>query len=86
MDWAREDHTATDADRDPPPGHPDYGFPSALQSLAEAGLIFSGTELAPDNGGLIEGALAAAEAAARQVTKGQPVRLGPSQFNAASQG
>ena len=67
QDWAREPFTATAADRFPPPGHPDYGMPAALAGLAETGLIFAGTEVAPDNGGLIEGALAAAEEAARRI-------------------
>ena len=57
-DWSRDPATATDADRIPPAGHPAY------RALPPAGrLIFAGTETAPGDGGFLEGALAAAEAA-----------------------
>src|SRR6056297_3125405 len=57
-DWSTDPATATQADRTPPAGHPAY------RALPPAGrLIFAGTEAAPEDGGFLEGALAAAEAA-----------------------
>ncbi|KQB96823.1 monoamine oxidase [Loktanella sp. 1ANDIMAR09] len=68
MDWSQAPFTATAADAIPPPGHPPYTMPAALRRIWEDKLIFAVTEMAPDNGGLIEGALAAAEAAAQKIT------------------
>jgi monoamine oxidase len=57
-DWSIDGATATDADRTPPAAHPSY------QPLASTRrLIFAGTEVAPEDGGFLEGALASAEAA-----------------------
>ncbi|MGJ8621957.1 MAG: flavin monoamine oxidase family protein [Yoonia sp.] len=67
QDWSRAPFTATAADASPPPGHPAYQMPQALRQVWDDRLIFAVTELAPDNGGLIEGALAASEAAARAI-------------------
>ncbi len=67
MDWSRDPFTATAADATPPPGHPPYTMPAPLRRIWDDKLIFAVTEMAPDNGGLIEGALAAAEAAARKI-------------------
>jgi monoamine oxidase len=67
MDWAQDPFTATAADATPPPGHPPYTMPAPLRRIWNDKLIFAVTEMAPDNGGLIEGALAAAEAAARKI-------------------
>lgn len=67
IDWAEEAFTATDADHAIPNGHPAYRMPPAVKMLAEDGLVFASTELAPDNGGLIEGALASAELTSRTV-------------------
>jgi monoamine oxidase len=64
MDWSREAFTATPADAMPPAGHPAYLLPSALRQVADDRIIFACAELTTDNGGLIEGALAAAERAA----------------------
>ena len=50
--------TATPADQTPPAGHPAY---RALPPTER--LIFAGSEAAPEDGGFLEGALAAAEAA-----------------------
>ena len=66
-DWSQDPLTATPADATPPPGHPAYKMPDALQDMWNGKLIFAITEMAPDNGGLIEGALAAAETAAAQI-------------------
>lgn len=57
-DWSMDPATATKADLTPPPDHPTY---NALPPTRR--LIFSGTETSHDNGGFLEGALAAAEAA-----------------------
>lgn len=57
-DWAMDRATATAADRIPPPEHPAYG------ALPAAGrILFAGTEAAAEDGGFLEGALAAADAA-----------------------
>lgn len=59
-DWALDEFTATAADHDPPPGHPRYG---PLPDPIPGRLLLAGTEMAPTHGGLVEGALEAAEAA-----------------------
>lgn len=63
-DWAEEAQTAVAADREPLRHHPDYGRPLALQSPPEGRIFFASTELAPEMGGFLEGALAAADEAA----------------------
>lgn len=61
-DWSLEPFTAVEADgRSAPP--PRYGRPRELATTDAQGLVFAATELAPTDGGLLEGALAAAEAA-----------------------
>lgn len=57
-DWSIDPATATKADLNPPSDHPTY---NALPPTRR--LIFAGTETSFDNGGFLEGALAAAEAA-----------------------
>ena len=57
-DWSMDLATATEADLTPPSAHPTY---SALHPTRR--LIFAGTETSHDNGGFLEGALEAAEAA-----------------------
>lgn len=57
-DWSRDPATATPADRTPPQGHPTYRRLPPTNRL-----IFAGTEASPEDGGFLEGALAAAEAA-----------------------
>ncbi|KQI71559.1 monoamine oxidase [Loktanella sp. 5RATIMAR09] len=69
MDWSQAPFTATPADTTPPAGHPPYLMPELLARVWDDKLIFAVTEMAPDNGGLIEGALAAAEAAAQKITR-----------------
>jgi len=56
--WSDDVATATQADRTPPSGHPAY---SAIPPTER--LIFAGSETSPIDGGFLEGALAAAEAA-----------------------
>jgi monoamine oxidase len=68
-DWSQADFTASPADANPPAGHPPYQMPSALRQVWNDRLIFATTELTCDNGGLIEGALAASEAAADRINR-----------------
>lgn len=70
QDWSQARYTATQADASPPQGHPPYRMPPALRDVWNGQLVFAVTEMAPDNGGLIEGALAAAEAAAATILAG----------------
>jgi len=67
-DWAADPHTATAEDRAPMYAHPVYGLPPALNGLWDDTLIFGGTEVAPEFGGYIEGAFAAAEEVAARLT------------------
>lgn len=68
-DWSQAAFTASPADTTPPPGHPPYHMPAALQQVWDGKLIFAVTELTSDNGGLIEGALAASQAAADRILR-----------------
>ena len=65
-DWAHDDYTATTADS-ATTSHPQYGTPAALAALAQQGLLFASTEMAPQFGGFVEGALEAAENVLRQL-------------------
>lgn len=60
-DWAEESLTAVAADRDPLAHHPAYGRAPALAPRQDSRLVFAASELAPEMGGYLEGALAAAE-------------------------
>lgn len=60
-DWAFDRFTATEADKAPLYAHPTYGLPGALRGLWDGRLQFAGTEVAPQFGGYLEGALEAAE-------------------------
>lgn len=64
-DWAFDPHTATSLDHQPLYAHPHYGLPHSLQNLWEGALVLAGTEVAPQFGGYLEGALEAAENALR---------------------
>jgi monoamine oxidase len=66
-DWAHEAETATALDHDPPRGHPAYGMPAVLRDIRDGRLFFAATETASEMGGLMEGALAAAEHVSLQV-------------------
>ena len=61
QDWAQDPFTATVQDQTPPMHHPDYGMPSALASIWDGKLQMCSTEVAPEMGGFLEGALAVAE-------------------------
>lgn len=60
-DWAFDPQTATQADHAPLYAHPRYGLPPELTGLWQDRLLFAGTEVAPQFGGYLEGALEAAE-------------------------
>lgn len=63
MDWSREPFTATDSDRAAPASHPPYGEAALRRSWYEGRLVFAAAEAAAEHGGLVEGALLAAEVA-----------------------
>ncbi len=63
-DWSADGATATSADLKPINSHPVYG---ALTPSPR--VTFAGTETAPSDGGFLEGALEAAEAAHRQLLR-----------------
>lgn len=60
-DWARDPHTSAQADFAPLHTHPQYGLPHSMDGLWDGRLIFAGSEVAPQFGGYLEGALEAAE-------------------------
>lgn len=66
-DWAFDPFTATERDLQPLYAHPQYGLPPALKDIWGDRLIFSGTEVAPQFGGYIEGAMEAAETALARI-------------------
>ncbi len=61
-DWALDAETATEQDHAVLDHHPAYGMPGPLLGLWQNRLHFAGTEVAPTEGGYLEGALEAAEA------------------------
>ena len=68
-DWAFDPLTATALDAEPQYVHPHYGLPHSLNGLWGNRLIFSGTEVAPQFGGYLEGALESAENTLRALDK-----------------
>ena len=60
-DWAYDPYTATKADHAPLFAHPRYGMPSNVAHLWNNQLMLSGSEVAGEFGGYLEGALEAAE-------------------------
>jgi monoamine oxidase len=78
QDWATEPFTAALADETAGNGHPDYR-PIALPAPWKERIMLGGAEVAPAFGGSLEGALAAAEAAALWIGTDRhpnPVRQG----------
>lgn len=76
-DWARAPETATSFDWQPPEGHPRYHRPKELDLLSGSSLHFAGTELAPEEGGFLEGALAASEHVLANLLQGEtPFKTG----------
>ena len=72
QDWALETRTSTLQDRQALQGHPDYGKPVALRDVWSCTLHFASSEMAPEFGGYLEGALGAAEAVAERLVKATP--------------
>lgn len=68
-DWAFDPFTSTQADQAPLRAHPTYGMPQAINGLWDNRLTFAGTEVAPQFGGYVEGALEAAENALKTLGK-----------------
>lgn len=66
-DWSRDPDTASAQDADPPSSHPIYGLPSDVSHWADKRVVFAGTEVAPRDGGFLEGALEAAEIAVSRI-------------------
>lgn len=62
-DWAFDPYTSTEADLAPLYAHPQYRLRKVMSDLWQGRLIFGGTEVAPEFGGFLEGALEAAEIA-----------------------
>ena len=60
-DWAFDTWTSTPLDQMPLSAHPHYGLPALLSDLWDGSLLVSGTEVASQFGGFLEGALEAAE-------------------------
>lgn len=71
LDWAFEARTASRLDHAPLSHHPAYGMPEVLRSLWDGKLHICSTEVAPEMGGYLEGALAIAETTAEVVMKGR---------------
>jgi monoamine oxidase len=69
QDWAQDRHTATPRDLIPPRQHPAYGLPAPLHSIWDGRLSLCVSEVAPEMGGYLEGALAAAEQTAADMKK-----------------
>ena len=67
QDWSTEALLATEDDV-PLAEHPEYGLPDICQSQFGGRLHFAGTEVDPENGGYMEGALAAAERIVEKIT------------------
>ncbi len=63
QDWAYEPYTATYIDKAPMREHPLYHPPAGKSKIWDGIIHFAGTETAEDQGGYLEGALAAAERA-----------------------
>ena len=60
-DWARDPFTSSPADIERAGNHPSQGLPSSLEEVWNGHLQFASTELAAQSGGVLEGALEAAE-------------------------
>ena len=63
-DWAFDPHTANALDHAPLTHHPHYGLPNTLKTLPDRNFHLCVTEVAPEMGGYLEGALAAAQTTA----------------------
>ena len=68
-DWATDPLVATEEDFAPLLAHPSYGHHAPLPHEWARHLVLAGTEAARDQGGFMEGALVAAEAAFAAITR-----------------
>jgi len=66
-DWASDPFTATPSDSPGPREHPPYGEPALSRLWYDGRLAFAGAEASQGHGGLIEGALEAADAAMERI-------------------
>lgn len=66
-DWAKDPFTTGPGDHIAPNGHPPYGEPALQQLWFDDRLAIAGAEADGQHGGLIEGALAAADAAVERL-------------------
>ncbi len=71
-DWAADPFTAGPGDASPPDGHPPYGENALQQLWFDDQLAIAGAEADTQHGGLIEGALAAADAAVQRLGLNRP--------------
>lgn len=69
-DWAEDRFTAAPGDWPGPREHPPYGEPALAALWFDSRLAFAGAEAATGHGGLIEGALEAADAAMARLSFG----------------
>jgi len=66
-DWAADPNVAVQLDRRAMDHHPTYGMPVAMSDAWGGQLLFSSSEMSPNFGGYLEGALEAAESTARLI-------------------
>lgn len=71
--WLADAATATDEDARSHE-HPQGGLPPAMRAVEQTGLVFAGAEVATDDPGLLEGALAAAASAVDRMGIVPPTR------------
>ena len=76
-DWAFDPMTSTQADLAPLNTHPRYGLPPAMANIWGRRILFGGTEVAPEFGGYLEGALEAAETAFNMISGDATSPLSP---------
>jgi monoamine oxidase len=67
VDWVEDREISVVADEQMPMAHPTYGPLPTLDGAWRGKLHFAGTEVAPREGGFIEGAILAAEAAVKAI-------------------
>ncbi len=68
QDWSTKRFTASEADRNPQPHHPQYGLNLQLGNAWDGKLEFISTETSFSNGGLLEGALEAGLRFSKRIT------------------
>ena len=86
QDWSLEEFTAAASDRVPQTRHPQYGLQLDVGADWQGKLSFTASETSFVNGGLIEGALEAAQAFVRECTKSPNAEGSDSTPHAASMG